>query len=600
MIFKFGLFLLFLLPVIESLNRQIGLALLIVSSILLFTSCWKNHFTADRIFYIWLIMLIIFSITTIHSQSLVRSVPELTRYFSLFFIFISIRSRSDITKILRKFFVPMIILNSLILTIFSLGYYLPFLNLPHPLNGMNLYFPSSGHNWISELLVYSIPLLLFEYVLSSIYKKKAFLLLGLFVFMLLISLGRGSMMVFLFCVLAYTIFSPEKFFKDNKLNKIILIMSTAIITLLLFIFIYSNLYIKGDSDKNIDKKIYRPVINEYRLDYFREAVTGFLKFPLLGNGLDTFTYISKIYSPRYAGWSDYTHNHFLQLFSDTGLLGGSTFILFIFMLFIKPFKRLFNKELSKLETGLLLALTASALHSLIDFDWQFNSLFALFFIGLAILNNQNIHHPSFQEKYLNKFLIPSLFIFFLIQIISGKYLNYFRSNSLQEITSLFSKGENDKVLLYLKNYERYDRLNSVIPDWYAAIYTRLKNYPQAHSNNKKAIILSGFHGESIMKRDYQLYLSESINLLINNNFQEAKTMLIRANEEYPSYIIKLNKSREFSFLILNSTNKNRELKKQQFNQFISEMQNGINNVFLDENEILEINNKLKEKHSILY
>jgi hypothetical protein len=485
----------------------------------------------------------------------------------------------------------MIILNSFILSIISLVYYIPKLNLPQPINGMNLFFPTFGHNRIAELLVYTLPFLIFEYHLSPVYKNKPKILLVLFVSMFIISLGRGSMMIFVLCLFAFSLFSYRDFLVNNIIKKVIFATGSLIISFLIIIFVYSNIYIQKD-DSKIIKNLYRPVKNEYRMDYFQEAFIGFWKSPVVGNGLDTFTYISKIYSPRFSSWSDYAHNHFLQLFSDTGFFGGLIFLILIIALFIKPYQNFFRHSLTKLEIGLLLALTSSALHSLIDFDWQINTLFIIFFIGLAILNNQFNDKPFIKIRFDNRFINREIFIYFILLIIFGKLLESFQKFTFQELKSFSLHGQNNKIVKYLNLYERYDKLNSIIPDWHATIYYKEKNYSKAHLYNKKTIAISGFYGESIVKRDFLLYLSQAKELLNKQDTNGAIQMLSKANNDYPYYLQKLNKSEElFRIKDLQSIENQRQTRGKLY-LLIEYIISNINGIFLKEEELLDIISKI--------
>lgn len=107
-----------------------------------------------------------------------------------------------------------------------------------------------------------------------------------------------------------------------------------------------------------------------RLDLWRGTLELFKSFPLLGSGIGTF---AGVY-PRFqwgAIYSKFTHNTYLQLFAETGVLGGLVFIVLIFCLWRKPLGRFFSspgmsKQLFLL--GISSGLTAFVFHNLIDFS----------------------------------------------------------------------------------------------------------------------------------------------------------------------------------------------------------------------------------------
>lgn|GEM_PF-487009 len=110
-----------------------------------------------------------------------------------------------------------------------------------------------------------------------------------------------------------------------------------------------------------------------RIDLWGSAVAMIKDFPLLGTGFGTFEeaferYQSSRFGDRYA---DYLHNDWLQVFCETGIIGGLLFVGGVILLFI----RLTRATLSRrdvfsrwIATGALTACAAMLMHSFFDYN----------------------------------------------------------------------------------------------------------------------------------------------------------------------------------------------------------------------------------------
>ena len=382
--FRFGFTTLFFLPVIESFSREAGLVVLFLGTLLVsFNPLWKERVRIGAIGGLFLLFIIWAAISTIFSISIYRSVVELSRYLAYFLIFNHIRQNQENRIFFKKFFIKSIIFNSVVLSLLFIFLLISGSGQGMKLSGMNLFYPAFGHNRIADILIMAIPLLLG--LLSNREKRiKRSILWGLLLFLsgiLLLSLSRGSMLA-LGLGLSAVYFLPGG--KKNFLGKGGFLFMALTGFIIVSVFIFSHFVVTKNQGWKYYSGLYKPVFNEKRTEYFRQAILGFAKSPIAGTGPDTFRYISQKLQSKPAGWSWYTHNHFLQLFSDTGFPGGAIFVLLTVLLFYEA-SHVSGKSGQGTETGIFAALLVSAIHSWIDFDWQFISILLYVFMGFAVL-----------------------------------------------------------------------------------------------------------------------------------------------------------------------------------------------------------------------
>jgi len=543
MLLKISLGFLFFLPIIESFNRQIAFNLLLSASILLsFSSFWKKKIQFDVIELLWILVLILFTLSATLSWSLSRSYFELLRYFAYFLIFVSIRRFPDSQNLLRRFFIPMVIVNSIILSfLFILS---PFLNLPQPENKMSLFEPFyMGHNHLADILIFAIPVAFF------LRRKFLSLVLSLFfISMLVFTFSRGAMislsLVFLLFALVknhlrQASVSPR--LNRGHLKKIgfaiyphrkILVIAALTTIFLIASFIYSNFFNSSATNSNNLKRLYKPAVKENRLKYAVQAWKGFRESPIFGSGLDTFRYVSKIYQSAPYTWSWYTHNHFLQIFTETGFLGGVLFSVLIASLSISAFNN-FNYQLptTNYQQGLFISALASTIHSLIDFDWQYISVFLIFFMSTGFLNSPKVIKVEKKPDFLFFLLISVILIMFTLPL-----LFKFDSDMLiTESDKLINKNYLNQAGNILMTAYRFDYKNQEISKRLGDLEAKIGSSDSAHLWYKNAILQDQYYAESIIKNDFRLYLVQAKSALDNKDYKAGYNYLVKSAKTYPLF-----------------------------------------------------------------
>lgn len=245
-----------------------------------------------------------------------------------------------------------------------------------------------GHNHLSALLLFAIPIAFF--FLKKYWNTKSFgpLLLitnYLLLFSLFLTFGIGSVISFLFSVLiTITLFAKISFLKK---------ILYGLVTLFLLVFAIVGMLFLADAFKG-ESRFQKNTISSVRthFSYMQDAVDTALKKPLTGSGLDTFIIINSE-SQRISRKTHYAHNFFFQMLSDAGIFGFLASVGLVVSLLWRVGKQLASRS-QRLTTNdqrlfhiaLFVALLASTINTLVDFDWQLPYVFLLFWTlaGIAI------------------------------------------------------------------------------------------------------------------------------------------------------------------------------------------------------------------------
>ncbi|MFH0863487.1 MAG: O-antigen ligase family protein, partial [Candidatus Gottesmanbacteria bacterium] len=322
-------------------------------------------------------------LSTVFSQSLLFSIPaffQMLAYIIWFCLFLGNITYHNHSKIVAVF----ILLVSLVLSIISLYYLVPAVSKP-PVS-MNLVYASYGHNHLANILLFSIPITLAFFLVSTQRKHLlgwGFLLLFYLVTFIL-TFSRGAFLVLpIVALIQFKMMKPQMI--SHKLLTSLMIAIPIGLIVIIGIFSHSQTGLEAKKISPYDwlvKQVVKPEILTNRLDYWREAVMGFTDKPILGYGLGTFELVALKYQNNFTGWSNYAHNFYLQTLAESGIFALASFIIFL----ISVLKLIWRKETNRkdfLSVGLWGAVLASTLHSLIDYDWHFPAVFLIFLLIMA-------------------------------------------------------------------------------------------------------------------------------------------------------------------------------------------------------------------------
>ena len=208
---------------------------------------------------------------------------------------------------------------------------------------------------------------------------------------------RGAMiglLAGLFVVGAFLIFSDILAKKRYRIFIAVLMLVIILSVVAMFLFkdsefVKNSTYLKRFSDISLSA-----TTAQTRILMWQSAIKGFSSAPILGAGPENFSYLFNAnYNPRllmYGGgsfaetWQDKPHNAFIEILTETGIIGSLSYILIWFFVAIYLFK-IFRKGEKFLSLILAAAFIAYFGAVFFSFD-SFGSWFGLYlFLALLIL-----------------------------------------------------------------------------------------------------------------------------------------------------------------------------------------------------------------------
>jgi len=247
-----------------------------------------------------------------------------------------------------------------------------------------------------------------------------------------------------------------------------------LISCLFFIYFDNN-----DFQKKIEKDYtFQYLSNDesinQRLSFYEESISLFKEKPLTGNGLGSWKYKSiqdKISKNNSILVPYYTHNDFLQILMETGLIGLFIYLIFFGLLI----KNTLNNRREKIFTPLLIVLFIVLTNSLINFPIHRSQEYIPFIICCSLILNKK----EFETKGNNTNIIPLLMILIIPSILIANY--EYRSLKAQKV--LMSDYKNNKFSLSIDeiekiNYHLPNLASNVVPisTYLSRYYFNEKNY----------------------------------------------------------------------------------------------------------------------------
>lgn len=346
------------------------------------------------------------------SISLFSSVDIYISLYSLFSIillaglYILVSNVIKDGKQIRKIMVSLIFVSGLI-SIYSIVQYLgiDLLNLKVIGSGY-ISGPFENRNVLASFLVFVMPVsagFLFEKI-----SKKFKIMIGLIAIITLIALiytrTRGAWVGFMG---AMAFFAGAKLIAEGGMKKIFknLFSKKSLITIFLMVICLGLLirydYRKGGSftKKFLSIADLKDPATMHRFVMWRTGIDVIKEHPLLGTGMGTFEKIHPKYQSKYLrtekygrfeGLSRFVHNDYLEITSNTGILGLGTFLWLIVTLYWTGLKRLKQISESKYSPNLLIiilsSLTAVLIHSFFHYSLYLPTTSMLFWLWLGLLN----------------------------------------------------------------------------------------------------------------------------------------------------------------------------------------------------------------------
>ena len=159
-----------------------------------------------------------------------------------------------------------------------------------------------------------------------------------------------------------------------------------------------------------------------RADYWEDGLKLVSRNWLIGAGGNAWSVMYGIVQ-EYLYYSKEVHSYILDIWISFGLLGIASYILIIITTYKNIIKCLKNKNYDNNFLAIIIGTTMIVLHSVMDFDLSFLIMEMLFFMFIAIINNEEK-----KDNEINRSWIEYIVSILLIVICIGNSLGLIASN----------------------------------------------------------------------------------------------------------------------------------------------------------------------------
>ena len=263
-------------------------------------------------------------------------------------------------------------------------------------------------NYFAEYLIIPLAITVSLFFASQNRIKKLLLLIGILAMggSLILTftrgsyLGFGTSLIFMFFLFNFSI--GKSFIKDNK--KLLVIIFLAVIIIISLIVIPNPLNKSGTiiykikSRISVSQLIQNPYAIKSRITNWKFTTLMIKDNPLLGSGIGTYKYNSLRYQARFLEqgqnrsiypyvFATKTHNEYLQLWAELGIVGLGIFIWLIISYFyygLRFIKRVKNRYKQGIIIGLMGAVIAVLIDGIFGFPLHLPATIVLFWLALAL------------------------------------------------------------------------------------------------------------------------------------------------------------------------------------------------------------------------
>ena len=262
-------------------------------------------------------------------------------------------------------------------------------------------------NFFAEYLIIPLPIAVSLFFASQNRFKKILLLIAILAMgtSLTVTFTRSSYLGFgaslIFMAILFMTLQGKSFIKENKNFFIIILVAIIIITLL---FVIPNpLNKSGTAIYKIKSRISVSQLSQSfsissRITNWKFTTLMIKDNPLLGSGIGTYKYNSLRYQARFLEqgqnrsiypyvFATKTHNEYLQLWAELGIVGLGIFIWLIISYFyygLRFIKRVKNRYKQGIIIGLMGAVVAVLIDGIFGFPLHLPATVILFWLALAL------------------------------------------------------------------------------------------------------------------------------------------------------------------------------------------------------------------------
>jgi O-antigen ligase len=375
---------------------------------------WRQYEKHAHVVAWWAAFLGWLTFATAFSRSLPVSLASLLTYFfsAVFFIFF-LGVKQSFVK--RSWILIGIGVLCAWLTLIS-TFFLFFPNWAHILPGMNLVFSTFGHNHIAAIMVIVLPAAWWLALQHGSWRRWWYFLLPLCANLtLMISFSRvatavaGLETVILLGLYIVQLWQAESAAKTKRRafwirlfsgKALILGLGALALSLMLLLKISISLVATdvGSCPAPLFKKeLCKPIKDELRFKYWQSSLAAVQDNPVFGYGLGTTHLVIQRYRLNPTILTSFAHNHFLQVFAETGLIGGVLFMGLMGTLWWQAWQQVAPatvrtqsrrkpvRQWFSLNQALFLGVSANYVVAFFDIDWSFVAAYVLLMVLLAQL-----------------------------------------------------------------------------------------------------------------------------------------------------------------------------------------------------------------------
>ncbi len=195
----------------------------------------------------------------------------------------------------------------------------------------------------------------------------------------------------------------------------------------------------------------------FRDRYYFYALKGLIEKPFFGVGLGNFSFLADRYQENWGEYSFFTHNLFLEILSETGVIAFSFFFLFFFSVFVFNFKNNYDNQVFRIFFYFSLIFLTSFLYG-------YYFIFFLWFFLAGYLTPKEKIFTLKRQKFFRVFLII-FFLFFQLSLINQ--LLFFQKKYLLilKYPFLFKKEAYEELIKEKINEKDYYKAEKIIDSY---------------------------------------------------------------------------------------------------------------------------------------
>lgn len=498
----------------------------------------KQIYLSSKKIFLLLILVLLFLLSTIFSQNLGVSYYAFFTFLDiLLFALISIFEIDNL-----KFQIGLIISSFVYSSVFLLNK-IGLFPLNRDIIGDNFILQVWGHSYLADLLVISIPIVLYYLSNKKIKWRILFLIVFVVIFTALMFTNSRSALISLGIGLFFLDLKQPFFQKIKKI-------------FIFFIFIISIIF----SILVLQNKFAKKTFTGSREYYVYSGLIGFFHHPILGNGPNTYLTIIKKYQPISLASTNLSHSSLITYLSENGILFTSLF----FFLIINSLTKTRKKNNLFFVCSLIIII-----HSFLDPTWNspgilIISLYFIFYDQLQTDQNLPISKNNLSKTF---FLIStfSLLLFFISKTISdffflqGKFIQslIFDPFNLNSRIALI-ESKNEDQFVWTKNLQWTLRL---FPNHELVYQTLIRVVPLPNSEpffyklfeinpkeiNKDYYLLVNYYKNNNEQQLNEILIKIENIVLETRNFKE-KTILSKFYYHYGLELFSVNPEKSIKFL----------------------------------------------------